>query len=140
VYSAPEGGKLHMAVVDLEDIEAGKYTSDEGEIIVAPAKPATLPRFVQDYLKDQGADTKSYKGTVVVIDKLDKLTWKAINALSNNIMEHFGVVYHKLRGSFQLYVNGRVVEPIDPLFLTPGYRWYDIDADRAQALDPVRID
>jgi hypothetical protein len=140
VYSAPEGGKLHMCAIDLTEIEAGKYTDGDGEIVVPAPKVATLPRFVQDYIKDNLAGGKFTKGTVVVIDKLDKLTWKAINPLANNLMEHFGVVYHKLRGQFELAVNGKRVEPIDPLFLTPGYRWYELDADRAKALDPLHID
>lgn len=140
VYSLPEGGKLHMCAIDLDEIEAGKYTSPEGEITVPPAKPTTLPRFVQDYVKENLPDGKFTKGTIVVMDKLDKLTWKMINPLSDNLMEHFGVVYHKLRGQFELFVNSKRVEPIDPLFLTPGYRWYDLDADRAKALDPLRID
>lgn len=140
VYSAPEGGKLHMCAIDLTEIEAGKYTDADGEIVVPAPKTATLPRFVQDYIKDHLPGGKFTKGTVVVIDKLDKLTWKAINPLTNNLMEHFGVVYHKLRGQFELTVNGKRVEPIDPLFLTAGYRWYDLDADRAKALDPLHID
>lgn len=140
VYSAPEGGKLFNCAIDLEDIEAGKYTDGEGEIVVPGPKAATLPRFVQEYVKDNWPDGKFTKGTVIVIDKLDKLTWKSLTALANALMEHFGVVYHKLRGQFELSVGGKRVEPIDPLFLTPGYRWYDLDADRANALDPLHID
>lgn len=140
VYSAPEGGKLHMCSIDLDEIEAGQLTDAEGEIVVPPPKVATLPRFVQEYIKSNFTDGKFVKGTVVVIDKLDKLTWNSINALANNLMEHFGVVYHKLRAQFDLVVNGKRVDPIDPLFLTPGYRWYDLDADRAKALDPMHID
>jgi hypothetical protein len=41
---------------------------------------------------------------------------------------------------FAMYVNGTFVDPIDPLFLTPGYRWFDLDADRAKALDPMHVD
>jgi hypothetical protein len=140
VYSVPEGGKLHVCEMDLDDIEAGKYTNAEGEIIVPEAKPATLPRFVQDYIKNNLPEGRFAKGTVVVIDKLDKLTWKQINPLKDNLMNHFGVVYHKLSSDFTLKVNGDRVEPIDPLFLSPGYRWYDIDAERASALDPTHID
>jgi hypothetical protein len=142
VYSAPEGGKVHSCAIDLDDIESGKYTNGEGEIIIPEAKPSALPRFVQDYLKENnlGDAGKFTKGTIVVIDKLDKLTWKMINPLADNLKEHFGVVYHKLRSQFELSVNGKRVDPIDPLFLTPGYRWYDLDADRAKALDPMRID
>lgn len=140
VYSLPEGGKLHSCTIDLDDIESGRYTDGEGEIVVPAPKPATLPRFVQEYLRDNWPDGKFVKGTVVVVDKLDKVTWKSMNALANALMEHFGVVYHKLRGQIELAVNGKRVDPIDPLFLTPGYRWYDVDADRAQALDPLHVD
>ena len=140
VYSAPEGGKLHMCSIDLEDIEGGLYNGEGGEIVIPEPKAATLPRFVQEYIKENIPGGKFVKGTIVVIEKLDKLTWKAINPLANNLMEHFGVVYHKLRGQFDLNVNGKRVDPIDPLFLTPGYRWYDLDADRAKALDPLIID
>jgi len=139
VYSQPEGGELHMTAVDLQEIEHGRFTSSDGEIVVPEARPAKLPRFVQDYI-DEHMDGKWAKGTVVVIDKLDKCTWKAINAFRNHLLEHFGVTYHKLRANFDMYVNGTFVEPIDPLFLTPGYRWFNLDADRATALDPMHVD
>ena len=139
VYSQPEGGDLHMTAVDLQEIEQGKFRNRDGEIVVPEAKPATLPRFVQNYI-DEHMDGKWPKGTVVVIDKLDKCTWKAINAFRNNLLEHFGVTYHKLRANVSMYVNGTFVDPIDPLFLTPGYRWFDLDADRARALDPMPVD
>lgn len=139
VYSQPDGGQLHMTAVDLQEIEQGRYTDERGQIVVPPAKPGKLPRFVQDYI-DEHMDGKWTKGTVVVIDKLDKCTWKAVNAFRNNLLEHFGVTYHKLRSNFGMYVNGTFVEPIDPLFLTPGYRWFDLDADRAKALDPMHVD
>ena len=139
VYSQPEGGDLHMTAVDLQEIEEGKFTNREGEIVVPEAKPAKLPRFVQDYI-DEHMDGKWSKGTVVVIDKLDKNTWKAINTFRNHLLEHFGVAYHKLRANVSMYVNGTFVDPIDPLFLTPGYRWFDLDADRATALDPMLVD
>jgi hypothetical protein len=140
VYSAVDGGRPHMGVLDLDDIEAGKYTNIAGEIIVPEPRAASLPRFVQHYAKEHLPNGKFTKGTIVVIDKLDKLSWRQMGALTNALMEHFGVVYHRLRGQFELAVNGKRVEPIDPLFLTAGYRWYDLDADRAKALDPLRIE
>jgi hypothetical protein len=140
VYSATEGGKFFSCTLDLDEIEDGKYTNSDGEIVIAEATAAKLPRFVVDYLREHFADGKLVRGTVVVISKLDKLTWKTLNVLQNNLLEHMGVVYHNLRAQFELYVNGKRVEPIDPLFLTPDYRWYDLDAERAKALDPLRID
>lgn len=140
VYSSIEGGKIHVCAIDLDEIESGKCMDGDGEIVVAPAKPSKLPRFVQDYISENFPGGVQSSGTVVVIDKLDKLTWKSMGALQNNLLEHFGIVYHKLRSQFDLVVNGKRVDPIDPLFLTPGYRWYDLDAERAKPLDPMRID
>jgi hypothetical protein len=140
VYSATEGGKFFACTLDLDEIEEGKYTNSDGEIVVAEPVAAKLPRFVNDYIHEHFPGGKLTRGTVVVISKLDKLTWKSMNPAQNNLLEHMGVVYHKLRAQFELFVNGKRVEPIDPLFLTPDYRWYDLDAERAKALDPMRID
>lgn len=140
VYSATDGSSLNMCSLDLDEIEDGQYTSDEGEIIVPQAHAAKVPRFVQDYIQKHLPDGKFTHGTIVTISKLDKLTWKSLNSFQNNLLEHFGVVYHKLRSQFELFVNGKRVDPIDPLFLTAGYRWYDLDGDRAKAFDPMRID
>jgi hypothetical protein len=46
----------------------------------------------------------------------------------------------QLTAGFDIVVNGTRCEPIDPLFLTPKYRWYDLDADRAQAFDPMQVE
>ena len=140
VYSLPEGGEISSCVLDLDDIEDGKYTSNDGEIIVPESAAGKLPRFVQEYVQQNLPGGKFVTGTIVVISKTDKLTWKTLNTLQNNLLEHMGVVYHKLRAEFELHVNGKRVEPIDPLFLTADYRWYDLDAERAKALDPMRID
>ena len=140
VYSKVAGGKWYVAVVDLKAIENGKFTTEQGDIVVPPAKPAKLPTFVEEYVARHFPEGGLESGTVVLIDKLDSLTWKTANALQDNLLKHFGVTYHKIRSQFELYVNGIRCEPIDPLFLTPGYRWYDLDADRAQALDPMTVD
>lgn len=139
VYSRPEGGEWHMCAVDLAEIEQGKYTATGGHIIVPAPAAAKLPRFVQEYIEKTIPGGKLGHGTVVVIDKLDEISWKTTNALQDNLLKHFGVTYHKLRSLLEIYVNGVRSEPIDPLFQTPGFRWYDLDADRATMLDPLEI-
>src|SRR5262245_57917810 len=42
VYSKPADGKWHRVTVDLDDIKDGKYTNNEGRIVVPAATPATL--------------------------------------------------------------------------------------------------
>jgi Histidine kinase-, DNA gyrase B-, and HSP90-like ATPase len=140
VYSRVEGGDWHVCAIDLDEIEAGNFASADGEIVVPAARKAKLPRFVSDHLKEHFETGDLKQGTVVVIDKLDSVTWTTANALQDNLLKHFGVTYHKLRANFDIWVNGVRCEPIDPLFLTPGYRWYDLDAERAKALDPLIID
>lgn len=138
VYSKTTGGDLHAVTIDLKAIGEGAYTNADGEIVVPPAQPASMPKFVEARIKDAFPDGWT-SGTVVVIDKLDRVAWSTANGLRENLLRHFGVTYHKLRTQIALYVDGVYVEPIDPLFLTPGYRFYDIDEDKAQAFDPLTI-
>jgi len=139
VYSKVEGGDVHSVTIDLDAISAGDYTDSTGEIIVPAPAPAKLPKFVAAAIKEIHPD--GWHGTVVVIDKLDRLTWTTSAGLRENLLRNFGVTYHKLRSEASIYVDGDYVEPIDPLFLTAGFRFYDLDGDndRAVALDPVTI-
>jgi hypothetical protein len=132
VYSKIEGGDVHSVSVDLDDIEK----SGTGYRI-PDAQPASLPKFVVDAMDER----EWLSGTVVVIDKLDRLQRTTAKGLTEGLLlNHFGVTYHKLRRNFDIYVDGKFVEPLDPLFLTPGARLYDIDADRAKALEPLVLD
>lgn len=139
VYSAVNGGRVHAVTVDLDHLTAGDYTDRSGEIVVPPARPADLPDFVADAIATaHPAGWRS--GTVILIEKLDRLEWTTAQGLRDNLCRQFGVVYHKLRGDAALYVDGQYVEPIDPLFVTPGFRFHDSDGDRAKPLDPIRIE
>lgn len=138
VYSKAPGGEVFAVMIDLPAISAGEYTDAAGEIIVPAPLPAVLPPFVQAQI-DAAYPQGWTSGTAVVINKLDRLEWTTAAGLGENLSRRFGVTYHKLREAFALYVDGSFVEPIDPLFLTPGARWYDLDEDRAQALETLRI-
>lgn len=141
VYSCPRGGsEFHAVTVDVDGISEGKYSDATGEIIIPAAASAKLPKFVQDHITAQFPGGKLDHGTVVVIENLDKVSHNSVNGLRNHLLEFFGVTYQKLLRNAQIVVDDTVLEPIDPLFTTPGFRFYDIDADRAQALDPVRIE
>lgn len=135
VYSKTSDGDLYAVTVDLIEIGAGKYTNAEGDIIIPAARKATLPKFVQSRI-DQAFPEGWHSGAVIVIEKLDRLNG---GSLRERLLRFFGVAYHKLRADLAIYVDGDYVEPIDPLFLTPGYRFFDIDEDRAKALDPLTI-
>ena len=139
VISQVSDGGLHAVCLDLDGITAGQYADAQGEIIVPEARGCSLPSFVADHIAE--AYPKGWiSGTVILIEKLDRLEWSTAQGLRDNLCRQFGVAYHKLRGEAAIFVDRAYVEPIDPLFLTPEFHLFDLDEERAQAFDPVRVE
>lgn len=139
VFSQVAREDLFAVTLDLDDLAAGLYTDTRGDIVVPPPQLASLPAFVEQSMAQAYPDGWK-SGTVVLIEKLDRLERSTTQGLRDNLCRQFGATYHKLRGEAGLYVDGMFVEPIDPLFLTPDFHLYDVDEDRAVPLDPVRIE
>ena len=138
VFSRPPEVKWASVTVDLDDIAAGRYTNEHGLIVVPKTVTATLPDFIVEAI-GKHSDPETFTGTVVLIDKLDKIDRRTTSKLVDVLLTQFGVIYHKISERCQITVNDRVVEPIDPLFLTPGCRWYDFDEDRAVPIPPIDV-
>ncbi|MBF9151713.1 ATP-binding protein [Novosphingobium jiangmenense] len=139
VYSATLGGAWHSVRLDLDALAEGAYTDAHGDIVVPPATVATLPPFVAEQIAQTHPEGWR-SGTVILIDKLDRLEWSTAQGLRENLSRQFGVTYHKLRNAAAIFVDNEFVEPIDPLFLTSDFHLFDHDDDRAVALDPVRVE
>lgn len=139
IFSKTAMSEMHRVTVDLDALAHGDYNDASGEITVPPAVESPLPHFVDDFLREHCAGDW-FQGTVILIEKLDRLEWSTTQGLKDNLGRQFGVTYHKLRGEAAIYLDGQFVEPIDPLFLTPGFALFDSDDDRAQALDPMRVE
>ncbi|MBK5218942.1 MAG: ATP-binding protein [Thermoleophilia bacterium] len=135
VFSLVEGGEMTAITLDLEEIGDGQYTDDNGRIVVPPAGPAKLPKWLAKTIRDQLGIDQFEHGTVVLIEKLDRLTWKTRNALERHLLQGIGVTYRNFLRHTGIWVDDKRVEPVDPLFTTPGYRFYDLDEDRAEALE-----
>ena len=139
VISKIRGGGIHGVTLDLDAITGGDYTNDHGEIIVPDPQRAELPAWLAEQVQRSFPEGWT-SGTIILIEKLDRLQWTTSQGLRGNLCRQFGVTYHKLRGEAALFVDGSYVEPIDPLFLTPGFHLFDLDEDRAQRLDSVRVE
>jgi hypothetical protein len=139
VFSRTSGDTLCSVSLDLDALTDGDYTDAAGDIIIPEPVRDHLPDFVTQRIAASYPDGWP-SGTVVLIEKLDRLEWATTQSLRQNLCRHFGVMYHKLRGEAALYVDGDFVEPIDPLFLTPEFYLHDLDDDRARPFDPVRIE
>ncbi len=112
---------------------------DHGLVSVLPPEEEELPRFVQDHLRRKKIELAT--GTVVVWIKPDRLTYAQASSLKEHFLDDFGTTYRYLLprqekasetgrskllsvGEFRLTVEDVMVEPVDPLFLTPGCRFY----------------
>jgi hypothetical protein len=137
VYSIVEDGSVNAVTLDLQDITEGKLTnSDTGRIVVPEAEPAELPAWLAaEVAKRFGGELKH--GTAVVIEKLDanRLSWKTKTALERHLLQGIGTTYRNFLRQTTIWVSDKRVDPIDPLFITPGFRFYDLDEDRAEALE-----
>lgn len=139
VISKVAGGAVHQVTLDLDELAAGDYTDRRGNIVVPEARQVELPPFIAERIATSFPDGWR-SGTVILIEKLDRLEWITAQALRENLRQQFGVTYHKLRGEAAIYIDNDYVDPIDPLFTTPGFQLYDLDQDRAQPLDAVRVE
>ena len=138
VYSKQAGGEVHAVTIDIHEISNGSYNTPDGDIVVPEAVKAKLPHFVDEYISKYFP--KFASGTVIVIEQLDKLTWKTAGSLQEESPLPLRGRLSLLRADLDIWVNEKRVEPIDPLFITPNYRWFDLDEDRAHPLDPIVID
>jgi hypothetical protein len=117
---------ITKAWLDINNVQAHGLTHiEEPEI-------ADLPEFVQRYLKDNGLTFDH--GTVVVWVTPDRLTYRKASTLKEHLLDDFGVVYRYMLGDVTLNVAGKTVEPVDPLFLTPGARYY-LPKDKGGAIE-----
>jgi hypothetical protein len=129
VYSRPTpDAHLLRGVLDITN------PSHYGAQSIDPPEPASLPPFVEAYMKRSKMDMAH--GTVVVWQRPDRLTYKKASTLREHLVEDFGVTYrYHLKNDITtpdglvLVVDGTEVGPVDPLFLTPGARLFVPEED-----------
>lgn len=139
VYSKTPDGEWHRAYLDIDEIKRGEWT--KGHQIETPEAVAEEPPdFVIDFLKKQKRWSKFKHGTVIVWDNLDRVRPKRRETLLANLLTDLGVIYRNYLTDTPVTVDGVAVEPCDPLFLTEGFRYYDLDEDRAIELPPAVVE
>jgi hypothetical protein len=139
VYSKTPDGSWHLAYLDIDEIKDGKW--NKGNRIEMPdAEPAELPDFVTEYLKGHGRLDGFSHGTVVVWENLDRVRPKLRQELRNSLVTNLGIIYRNYLVETPITVDDVDVQPCDPLFLTEGFRYYDLDEDRAIELPPATVE
>ena len=139
--TATEEAKEWSSVyIDLDEIAAGGFRDAKGNLIAAEPKSEALSGRWDGTAKSRFG-TLSH-GTVVVVSKIDtdRLTYSKAPKLKEFLLQQIGVTYRNFLRSAEICVGETKVEPIDPLFITPGFKFYDEDEDRAEALPPLVLD
>jgi hypothetical protein len=140
VYSKPPRGDWHHGYIDIEEIKAGIWT--KGNRIEMPeVERLDPPDFVIDQLGKSDRWPLEH-GTVVVWDELDqeRIDYRQRSTLRARLLTELGVIYRNYLNATPMRIDGINVEPCDPLFLTEGFRYYDVDDDRAIELDPATVE
>lgn len=136
VYSKVKGGQWHGVVVDIEQL--AKVASDfkATDELLKPRQMTPPAWITEDSTKLDLSKIES--GTVVVLDRLDRLDLKTAKAIVPTLLEDFGVIYRHWLPSPRIVVQGTTVEPTDPLFLMENGRYFaetDVRAERVETRD-----
>jgi hypothetical protein len=139
VYSKTVESSWHTCYLDVDEISSGEWTH-KNRVEMPEEKPASLPGYVATYLKQVKRPEGFDHGSVVVWEKLDRLSPRQRATLRDRIVTDLGVIYRNVLVNVPMTVDAVPVQPCDPLFLTPGFRGYDTDEDRAVAVPSAVFD
>jgi len=141
IYSIVEGGPWRRVVVDLDDIAEGKHTDNTGKVHVPPEEDGiSPPSWVLEHIAQHMPGGTLKHGTVVLWEKMDRIKWNTTKGMRENLLQHFGVMFRNYLQKTIIKFDGTTVQPLDPLFITPGYRYFDEDEDRARGLAPAEFE
>jgi Histidine kinase-, DNA gyrase B-, and HSP90-like ATPase len=126
--------------LDLDEIAAGKFRDDKGNLVAPEPQPGQIPDWVVKSITVRFGQFDH--GTAVVVSKidLDRLTYSKAPRLKEFLLQQLGITYRNFLRTVDIYVGETKVEPIDPLFTTKGFKFHDEDEDRAEALPPLVLD
>lgn len=139
VYSRVHGKEWYKISIKLDDIVSGKLTDEHGTVRAPYPVKTHLPDFVKDSLVDRSLEN----GTVIVLNAVDRLTpgYVRPDTFNSNLREHLGLVYRGFLPSRQIFVNGKKVDIVDPLFLNPDGCFHEVKANdlKAEEQEPLEI-
>ncbi|MDB5143416.1 MAG: hypothetical protein JWQ66_2129 [Mucilaginibacter sp.] len=130
----------YSVTIDVEEIanrKADYIDVKTGRIVAPTAKLTQIPAFVKEHLDNKGITLNS--GTIVLIEKIDRLSRKNFASLKGFLITETGVTYRNFLRTVDISIDGDKVDPIDPLFITEGLRYFDENDLRAEVIPGLDI-
>lgn len=133
VYSKAPDEDWHAVTVDIREL--AKFASDISmtEQMLQPKRADPPGWLSRDLCAVDPATLQS--GTIVVLEELDRLQYKKTSTLQAKLLQLFGVIYRHWIPTPKMMVHGTMVEPVDPLFLMEGARFFDETEVRAERVE-----
>ncbi|HWO23572.1 MAG TPA: ATP-binding protein [Kofleriaceae bacterium] len=130
VFAKAPKREWHAVTVDIEQLAAHAGDLEKTQELLT-ARKTPLPTWVVS--GRAGDDTlaleKLDSGVVIVLEEMDRLSklngWIKTEAISTKLLQHFGVIYRRFIPEKKIYVNGQLVQAVDPLFLLEHARFFD---------------
>ena len=138
VYSKLKGGDWYRVTVDLDEIDYYFKQPQNKPYAVPEQVQINPPAWVTEYIEKNFENFES--GTVILIDKIDRLDLSTTQGMRKELLQDYGITYRNWLGQTRMFVDGSPVEATDPLFTTEGFRFYDLDKDRAEAQPDWKIE
>src|SRR4051794_3286887 len=106
VISKVDGGEWHSVHVDLDEIES-HFQKGQGPVYAEEPQRGNLPKWISAYIAKHFPEFKN--GTVVLIEKIDRLDYKTTRSLTDFLLKEFGITYRNFLGQITLAVQGNPV-------------------------------
>ena len=145
VFSRPDQREYSRTYIDLRKDSPSYFDDNYLQTVLEYGPPVpqkmSLPEWLEKAMMEQNiASNFSGSGTIVVLSSFTPARRKwTFKDFKSNLERHMGVVYHKFAGDLEIFIDGDKLDFIDPLFLTPGLKGYDLDEDRAEEIGSESI-
>lgn len=136
VYSRTDGGDFSAITIDVDELGKAGVNADK---LPTPANDK-LPKWVTEAIKKDFPGGLDSARTVVIWEKLDHKQWRTITDLERNLLWRLGVTYRGFLRGTRMRVNGKTVDPVDPLFTSADGRYYEPLPDGAEPRPGTTID
>ncbi len=139
IFSKTQNSPWHKTFIDLVEGSPTCFTDDYLTNVLKMSPPEAVKENPPKWINDEIDLNKLNNGTIVVLNSFTQEYRKwSFRDFVDSLARYIGVTYHKLAGSIEIYIHDKkyrkeplLVQFIDPLFITPGLRGYDLDEDRA---------